>query len=50
VAAKRARWNTVAACGHWVMAGARIISRGNGKTWLCMDCALATRPGLPSAA
>jgi hypothetical protein len=40
---RKARRASVLACGHYVMAGQRIVSRDHGR-WVCLDCALGRFP------
>jgi hypothetical protein len=37
---RKARRSSILGCGHWVTIGNLIASR-DGKTWICLDCALA---------
>jgi hypothetical protein len=39
----KARRASLLSCGHWVNVGTLIVSR-DGKTWRCIDCALAAVP------
>jgi hypothetical protein len=38
----KARRSGRVACGHYVLTGKQIVSRGEGwrRRWLCMECAL----------
>ena len=42
---RKARRSSVLSCGHWASIGHLIASR-DGKTWICLDCALAAIRGV----